>query len=58
MAIEILIDVRGESFANDDGSSHRDIIRTLRADSPIRLVADRINLVDRHAVKVLTPEDW
>lgn len=55
MAIEILIGVRGESFANDDGSSRQDIIRTLRVATPMQLVADPLNPADRHAVKVLTP---
>lgn len=55
MALEILVGVRGESFTNDDGSSRQDIIRTLRAGTPVQLVADPLNPHDRHAVKVLTP---
>lgn len=55
MALEILVGVRGESFTNDDGSERQDIIRALRAGTPMQLVADPINPHDRHAVKVLTP---
>ena len=55
MAIEILVGMRGERFANNDGSSRQDIIRTLRAGTPVQLVADPTNPHDRHAVKVLTP---
>lgn len=55
MALEILVGVRGESFTNDDGSSRQDIIRTLRAGTPMQLAADPTNPHDRHAVKVLTP---
>lgn len=55
MALEILVGVRGERFANDDGSSRQDIIRTLKVGAPVRLVADPLNPHDRWAVKVVTP---
>lgn len=54
MAIEVLVGVRGESFANEDGKSRQEIIRTLRAGMPVTLVADPNNEHDRRAVKVLT----
>lgn len=56
MAIEILVGVRGESFANEDGSSRQDIVRALKVGTQMQLVADPLNSFDRHAVKVLTPQ--
>lgn len=56
MQFEILVGVHGESFSNEDGSSRQSIIRTLRTGMQMQLMADPLSRVDRHAVKVLTPE--
>ncbi len=49
-----LVGVKGESFANDDGTSRQEIIRRLRKGASVQLVADPTNPNDRWAVKVLT----
>jgi len=54
MSRTFLVGVRGESHNNDDGSSRQDIIRHLRANESVQLVADPANKFDRFAVKVLT----
>jgi hypothetical protein len=56
MARELLVGVRGESFANEDGSSRQEIIRRLRPGMAMTLVADPLNPFDSHAVRVLTGE--
>ena len=54
MSRTFLVGVRGESHSNDDGASRQDIIRRMRANEPVRLIADPTNKFDRWAVKVLT----
>jgi hypothetical protein len=48
--------VAGVTFANADGSSRQDAIRTLSARVPVRLVREPNNAHDPYAVAVFTPE--
>lgn len=54
MSRTFLVGVRGESRNNDDGASRQDIIRRMRANEPVQLIANPTNQFDRWAVKVLT----
>lgn len=54
MSRTFLAGVRGESHNNDDGVSRQDIIRRMRTNEPVQLIADPTNEFDRWAVKVLT----
>lgn len=57
MARTFLVGVKGESFANDDGTSRQDIIRSLRKGEPVKLIPDPTNQHGRWAVKVLVRND-
>ena len=56
MSISVLVGMRGVSYANDDGTSRQDIIKTLHEGRKMCLQADLTNEHDRLAVAVLTAE--
>ena len=49
-----LVSLKGGSYRNEDGSSRQEIIKTLKINQNLTLVAEPMNEFDRHAVAVFT----